>query len=181
MIALVEHPQRMLSRDQLLDLARGRSAAAFDRSIDTQVSRLRKKIEADPADPKIIKTSGAAAICTHNGAPDMTRFLPRTLFGQMVLILLAGLLVSHLVGTLIFASDRARQPCRDVDRHVIGDEQRVLLAVFQNRHCRNCRIAEERFRTVSPCAAPVGTRASAVCTRLLTLTVSMSGLVPRSN
>ena len=38
----------------------------------------------------------------------MTRFLPRTLFGQMVLILLAGLLVSHLVGTLIFASDRAQ-------------------------------------------------------------------------
>jgi signal transduction histidine kinase len=38
----------------------------------------------------------------------MKRWLPRTLFGQMVLILLAGLLVSHLVGTLIFASDRAR-------------------------------------------------------------------------
>lgn len=46
----------MLSRDQLLDLARGRSAAAFDRSIDTQVSRLRKKLERDPADPHIIKT-----------------------------------------------------------------------------------------------------------------------------
>lgn len=38
----------------------------------------------------------------------MTRWLPRTLFGQMVLILLAGLLVSHFVGTLIFASDRAQ-------------------------------------------------------------------------
>ncbi len=38
----------------------------------------------------------------------MTRWLPRTLFGQMVLILLAGLLVSHLAGTLIFASDRAQ-------------------------------------------------------------------------
>jgi two-component system, OmpR family, response regulator len=56
LMALVEHPQRVLSRDQLLDLARGRSANAFDRSIDTQVSRLRKKIEADPGDPKIIKT-----------------------------------------------------------------------------------------------------------------------------
>ena len=56
LMALVEHPQRVLSRDQLLDLARGRSANAFDRSIDTQVSRLRKKIEADPSDPKIIKT-----------------------------------------------------------------------------------------------------------------------------
>ncbi len=56
LMALVEHPQRVLSRDQLLDLARGRSASAFDRSIDTQISRLRKKIESDPGDPKIIKT-----------------------------------------------------------------------------------------------------------------------------
>ncbi len=56
LLALVEHSQRTLSRDQLLDLARGRAANAFDRSIDTQVSRLRKKIERDPGDPQIIKT-----------------------------------------------------------------------------------------------------------------------------
>ena len=56
LVALVERPQRVLSRDQLLDLARGRAAAAFDRSIDTQVSRLRKKLERDPADPHLIKT-----------------------------------------------------------------------------------------------------------------------------
>jgi two-component system OmpR family response regulator len=56
LMALVERPQRVLSRDQLLDLARGRSASVLDRSIDTQVSRLRKKIERDPADPKIIQT-----------------------------------------------------------------------------------------------------------------------------
>ena len=56
LIALVERPQRVLSRDQLLDLARGRATAGLDRSIDTQVSRLRKKLELDPGDPKIIKT-----------------------------------------------------------------------------------------------------------------------------
>ena len=56
LLALVERPQRVLNRDQLLDLARGRSAAGLDRSIDTQVSRLRKKLELDPGDPKIIKT-----------------------------------------------------------------------------------------------------------------------------
>jgi two-component system OmpR family response regulator len=56
LIALVERPQRVLNRDQLLDLARGRAANALDRSIDTQVSRLRKKIERNPNDPKIIKT-----------------------------------------------------------------------------------------------------------------------------
>lgn len=56
LMALVERPQRVLSREQLLDLARGRAASAFDRSIDTQVSRLRKKLEADPSDPRIIQT-----------------------------------------------------------------------------------------------------------------------------
>jgi two-component system OmpR family response regulator len=56
LIVLVERPGHVLSRDQLLDLARGRAANAFDRSIDTQVSRLRKKLERDPGDPKIIKT-----------------------------------------------------------------------------------------------------------------------------
>jgi two-component system OmpR family response regulator len=56
LLALVERPQRVLSREQLLDLARGRAAVAFDRSIDTQVSRLRRKLELDAADPKLIKT-----------------------------------------------------------------------------------------------------------------------------
>jgi two-component system OmpR family response regulator len=56
LLALVERPMRVLSRDQLLDLARGRAAAAFDRSIDTQISRLRKKLERDPAEPRVIKT-----------------------------------------------------------------------------------------------------------------------------
>ena len=46
----------VLTRDQLLDLTRGRDAGPFDRSIDNQVSRLRKKIEADPRRPRLIKT-----------------------------------------------------------------------------------------------------------------------------
>ena len=53
---LVEHAGRVLSRDQLLDLTRGRAAGLFDRSIDNQVSRLRKKIERDPKNPELIKT-----------------------------------------------------------------------------------------------------------------------------
>jgi two-component system, OmpR family, response regulator len=56
LLAFVEHPQRVLNRDQLLDLARGRSAIPFDRSIDVQVSRLRRKIETDPKAPQIIST-----------------------------------------------------------------------------------------------------------------------------
>ena len=54
--AFVEHPRRVLSRDQLLDLARGRQAIPFDRSIDIQVSRLRRKLRDDPKEPQMIKT-----------------------------------------------------------------------------------------------------------------------------
>jgi DNA-binding response OmpR family regulator len=54
--AFVTHPRRVLSRDQLLDLSQGRELAAFERSIDNHISRLRKKIETDPSNPKLIKT-----------------------------------------------------------------------------------------------------------------------------
>ena len=50
------HPHHVLSRDQLLDLARGREAQAFDRAIDTLVSRLRRKLELDSKQPQLIKT-----------------------------------------------------------------------------------------------------------------------------
>jgi two-component system, OmpR family, response regulator len=54
--ALVTRPRQVLTRDQLLDLTQGREAAAFDRAIDNQISRLRKKIEPDARNPTIIKT-----------------------------------------------------------------------------------------------------------------------------
>jgi len=56
LVAFAEHPRRVLSRDQLLDLTHGRCETPFDRSIDMQVSRLRRKIEADPKQPELIKT-----------------------------------------------------------------------------------------------------------------------------
>ena len=56
LMALVERPRRVLSRDRLLDLTKGRDAQPFDRSIDVQVSRLRRKIEPDPKNPDMIKT-----------------------------------------------------------------------------------------------------------------------------
>jgi len=53
---LVQHPRSPLSRDKLMELARGREFGAFDRSIDVQISRLRKLIEPDPAKPAFIQT-----------------------------------------------------------------------------------------------------------------------------
>jgi two-component system OmpR family response regulator len=54
--AFLEHPQRVLTRDQLLDFARGRDAFAYDRAIDVQVSRLRRKLEATTGGGELIKT-----------------------------------------------------------------------------------------------------------------------------
>ena len=56
LLAFAEHPQRVLTRDQLLDLARGVTHAAFDRSIDVQVSRVRRKLEPDAKNPSVIRT-----------------------------------------------------------------------------------------------------------------------------
>jgi two-component system, OmpR family, response regulator len=65
LLAFAEHPQHVLTRDQLLDITRGREASVFDRSIDVQVSRLRRKIETDPQAPVFIKTvrSGGYVFC----------------------------------------------------------------------------------------------------------------------
>ncbi|MGE0715070.1 MAG: response regulator [Alphaproteobacteria bacterium] len=54
--AFAQHPRQVLSRDRLLDIAHNRDWDPFDRSIDVRVTRLRRKIEADPAKPQVIKT-----------------------------------------------------------------------------------------------------------------------------
>jgi two-component system OmpR family response regulator len=56
LLAFLSHPRRVLNRDQLLDLSRGREAGPLDRSVDNQVSRLRRKLGDDPRAPALIKT-----------------------------------------------------------------------------------------------------------------------------
>ncbi len=56
LLTFLQRPKMVLTRDQLLDLAFERGADVFDRAVDTQVSRLRRKIEVDPRTPKLIKT-----------------------------------------------------------------------------------------------------------------------------
>jgi DNA-binding response OmpR family regulator len=58
--AFLASPQRTLSRDQLLELSRLHNAEVYDRSIDVQILRLRRKIEADPAEPRFIVTQRGA-------------------------------------------------------------------------------------------------------------------------
>ena len=56
LMAFVEHPRQVLDRDRLLDMVQGREAHLFDRAVDNQVSRLRRKIEADSRNPTLIQT-----------------------------------------------------------------------------------------------------------------------------
>ena len=67
--ALVRHPRQPLSRDKLAQLARGRDFEPFDRSLDVQISRLRKLIEPDAAQPRYIQTVwGVGYVFVPNGA-----------------------------------------------------------------------------------------------------------------
>lgn len=56
LLAFLDHPRAVLDRDRLLDMVQGRSAHLFDRAVDNQVSRLRRKIELDSHDPQFILT-----------------------------------------------------------------------------------------------------------------------------
>ncbi|HWT99668.1 MAG TPA: response regulator transcription factor [Terriglobales bacterium] len=56
LVAFVEHPQTILTREHLVELSRGRGSDGFDRSVDILVSRLRRKIEPNAKEPRIIKT-----------------------------------------------------------------------------------------------------------------------------
>ena len=56
LMAFLDHPRQVLDRDRLLDMVQGREAHLFDRAVDNQISRLRRKIEADSRNPTLIQT-----------------------------------------------------------------------------------------------------------------------------
>ncbi len=67
---LVRHPHEPLSRDRLLSMSRGRDAGPYDRSVDVQISRLRRIVEEDPAHPRYIQTVwGVGYVFVPDGAP----------------------------------------------------------------------------------------------------------------
>jgi DNA-binding response OmpR family regulator len=67
--AFAENPRRVLSRERLLDLAEARDRDAFDRAIDVRITRIRRKIEPDPAHPSVIRTvRGAGYVYSPEGS-----------------------------------------------------------------------------------------------------------------
>ncbi|MFN4114141.1 MAG: response regulator [Sphingomonadaceae bacterium] len=70
---LLDHPRQVLDRDRLLDMVQGREAHLFDRAVDNQVSRLRRKIEADSRNPVLIQTVRAGG---YSLASDVRRVMP---------------------------------------------------------------------------------------------------------
>jgi len=71
--AFLDHPRSVLDRDRLLDMVQGRTAHMFDRAVDNQVSRLRRKIEADTRDPQFIQTVRGGG---YRFAAQVTRAMP---------------------------------------------------------------------------------------------------------
>lgn len=70
LVVLAKHPGRVFSRETLMDLTRGRRQEAFDRTIDAQIARLRKKIEPSPAFPTLVKSvRGVGYVFTGKRSP----------------------------------------------------------------------------------------------------------------
>jgi hypothetical protein len=74
-MAFLDHPRQVLDRDRLLDMVQGREAHLFDRAVDNQISRLRRKIEIDSRNPQLIQTVWGGATCS---PPKCARSWPRT-------------------------------------------------------------------------------------------------------
>lgn len=71
--AFLDNPRKVLDRDRLLDMVQGREAHLFDRAVDNQVSRLRRKIESDKSDPRLIQTVWGGG---YRFAAEVSRFIP---------------------------------------------------------------------------------------------------------
>ena len=81
-----------MSRDKLMELARGREHESYDRSIDVQVSRLRKLLGEDPQSPRYIQTVwGFGYVFIPDGAAAAVKLLPRSLLWRTLVVLVAAL------------------------------------------------------------------------------------------
>lgn len=116
LLAFLEHPRQVLDRDRLLDLVEGREAHLFDRAVDNQVSRLRRKIEADSRNPTLIQTVWGGATCSPpksaacGPGTEIMRLWPRSLQGQLLLAVAVALLLGQAINaTLLYRAQAERR------------------------------------------------------------------------
>ena len=133
--ALVTHPRQPLSRDKLMELARGREFERFDRSIDVQISRLRKMIEDDPAQPRYIQTVwGVGYVFVPDGTNSPRRDVHATGFRSRCsrvrsLLISALLVLSQLIWLGLYRTYNVRAQSRvpghpDREHHQHGQRAR---------------------------------------------------------
>jgi hypothetical protein len=91
-----------MSRDKLMELARGRALESTDRSIDVQVSRLRKLLGEDPNGPRFIQTVWGSATCSFPTGARAVRVFPASLLWRTLLVLVAALVLSQAAAIWLF-------------------------------------------------------------------------------
>ena len=134
-----QHPRQPLAREKLMLLARGRDHDLFDRAIDVQVSRLRKLIEPDPANPRYIQTvwgfgyvfvpadeAPGGTTPAGGGYGGVVKLWPRSLFGRLTLLLIAVVAIAMAATILFFRHDRAA-----LIAHQFGENKIVQLQALR--------------------------------------------------
>ena len=146
LLAFADRPQHVLTRDHLLDLTRGRESSVFDRSIDVQVSRLRRKIEADPQVPVLIKTvrSGGYVFCAdvlddRNGSKlGSSRLMPFSggvrrlrLWTRIAVMMVAALIIVQVLYAIVFVLMPARLMVVYSAHWLIEKSEEAAIAIFK--------------------------------------------------
>ena len=126
--ALTLRPHVVLSRDQLLDLTSGRAAQAFERSVDNQISRLRRKLERDP-DAAQDSVGRRLRLCGRCGGTGVRLPAPRSLASQLILLLVVAVLAAQIPVAAIFATKSTKIGRAAFATH-IGERVAVLVHVL---------------------------------------------------
>ena len=149
----LDHPNRVLDRDQLVDLTLGREATPFDRSIDVQVSRLRQLLRDRRARAAHHQDRAQRRLRARGRgrAHRRMRLAPRSLFGRTLLVLAAGLLLADIASQLVNFFDRgsgvyrARRPADGAeDRAIARILNRLAPGAAHRGHRRDERIEFQR-------------------------------------
>ena len=126
---LLQHPRQPLSRDKLMALARGREQGPFDRAIDVQISRLRKLIESDPAQPRYLQTVwGFGYVFVPDGAE--RAMIPRTLLARTFLLLAALVILTTTAWLSLFRYIEAEPRARETAQLAASAVNLIRAALF---------------------------------------------------